>query len=164
MTTTQKSMQSGAVKRVILRCLLAMLLVSLWSPSAAYAAAVLEERPFWTGTPPGGYYQECAGLGVYATAYYVFSPGTAYGETKYSSGGYCNNWLNRPSQWIKVFAYSQQANGTICAQGTAYNANNFPNVHITTGTCGGTMKYTYGSMTYQHPSIPHPLGQLLTIA
>lgn len=129
----------------------------------AFGASVLETRPFWTGVPPGGSLTECAGIGSYAVNTYYFGAGTAYGETKYSFGGYCNNWLNRPFGWLTVNSYSRRSNGTNCSTGTTYNATNAPNAYITTGSCGGAMKFLLASVRYQHPDIANdPFAQLET--
>ncbi|MCU1395702.1 MAG: hypothetical protein JWM34_4130 [Ilumatobacteraceae bacterium] len=116
--------------------------------TVAFAADPYAVRPYWTGVPTGGFYTECAGIIITKGGYGLVPARSTYTEIKYSSGGTCNNLLNRSAGSFDAVATAYDTAGNIC--GTTYRSNgaNTATMVATADACGGTLGYVAGTSDY----------------
>lgn len=136
-----------------------------FAAGSGVAEAWAASQPYWTGIPPGGYLQECAGGIVTGNN---TSPGlipyrSSYIEVEYSSGGYCNKQLPRSPGWLEAGAKSLNGQYGICNQ--LYTANNATLATWVSGSvapCSGVNTWwIFGEVRYDHPTLnPKPLWQV----
>lgn len=102
----------------------------------AHAIDPQDQRPFWTGTPTGGFLQECVGQVVAFQAYGLIPARSTYTETRYSSGGTCNNALTRSAGMIEATAQSYSPEGIQCDSQFRQNTSSSAwNVTATAANC-----------------------------
>lgn len=145
-------------RRSVLVILIAIAFASVLAPSA-YAIDPQDTRPYWTGVPSGGVFQECAGQIVAFQAYGLVPARSTYTETRYSSGGgFCNNALQRPIGMIEARAITFSQDGVQCDNQFRQNQSSTAwNVIATAANCqySGT-GFMRGTSRYENFNAGHP--------
>lgn len=141
-------------RRMVAVITVVTVLASMLAPPA-YAIDPQDSRPYWTGYP--SVLQECVGQVVTRNGYGLIPARSTYTETRYSSGGFCNNALQRPIGMIEATAQSFSQVGTLCDNQFRQNQSATAwNVIATAAACSSGTFVVQGISRYDNAAAGFP--------